>query len=107
MIPFTYNFRTKESTSLLEGIEYISVPWAKLSEDFGEIAKLTSVNGKLTIVLPIAQVVDVTIFSFKQSLKGDIFIDMRAKILNITQFTESFTDCRLVGNVLIFCNPRF
>lgn len=107
MIPFNYDFKTKESKNLLENIKYIYIPWKNIPKEFVEDVTVDTSTQFIRLVLPTSFLSDVTIFKFTLTNKADIFVCMRAKIKGFTNFPENFDNCKVEGDVLVMCGPRF
>lgn len=107
MIPFNYNFETKEVKNFLEDIKFIQLPWKKIPANFAEVAKLHVVNGAVAVVLPVSLLTEVTVFKFTVTNTAKVFVSIRAKVKGITCFAENFDNCQIHDEVLELCGPRF
>ena len=107
MIPFNYNFSTKEASNFVEKIKFVQVSWRALPELYSSVAKIQNINGKLFIVIPVEYLVDVTIVRYTITNTGREFIALRGKIKGVTPFAENFDNSELIENTLFLSGPRF
>ena len=107
MIPFNYNFSTKEASNFVEKIKFVQVSWRALPELYSSVVKIQSINGNLFMVIPVEYLVDVTIMKYTVTNTGREFIALRGKIKGITPSAENFDNSELIGNTLFLSGPRF
>ena len=84
MIPFNYNFSTKEVSNFVEKIKFVHVSWRNLPELYSSKVKIQSINGNLIMIIPVEYLVDVTIMKYTVTNTGREFIALRGKIKGIT-----------------------
>ena len=107
MIPFNYNFETKEVKNFLEGIKYVCIPSKLLTIEFEKISKIKAINNKLFIVIPVSKLTDVTVFRYTVTNTGKQFVALRCKVSGVTQFPENFDNSQIIEDTLILKGLRW
>ena len=107
MIPFNYNFTTKEVTNFVDKIKFMYISWKAIPAEYKDVAEIAVVDNKLYMVIPIKYIVDVTVVKYTITNTGKEFVALRGKIQGITNFPENFDNSEIREGVLFLNGPRF